>query len=193
MHIFRALAWRWFSAGVTAVMHKAIDVLLWYAKVDCTHILQGHPIASGHLYDTAIEDVRVPLQWRQNEHGGVSNHWRIDCLLKRLFRRRSKNTSKLRVTSLCEGNSPVTGEFPAQMASDAENISIQWRHYAPSIDDKQRKAQHNRVHISLEIHICIYTSQDRGQYQLLPKRKNSRRSSDARNMVNRCEWKDIIS
>ena len=26
-------------------------------------------------------------------------------------------------------NSPVTGEFPAQMASDAENVSIWWRHH----------------------------------------------------------------
>ena len=35
----------------------------------------------------------------------------------------------LRVTGLCVGNSPVTGEFPAQMASNAENVSIWWRHY----------------------------------------------------------------
>ena len=27
------------------------------------------------------------------------------------------------------GNSPVTGEFPAQTASDAENVSIWWRHH----------------------------------------------------------------
>ena len=33
-------------------------------------------------------------------------------------------TSKLRVTGLCEGNSPVTGELPAQRASNAENVSI---------------------------------------------------------------------
>ena len=39
-------------------------------------------------------------------------------------------TSKLRVTCLCAGNSPVTGEFPAQMASNAENVSIWWRHHA---------------------------------------------------------------
>ena len=37
--------------------------------------------------------------------------------------------SKLRVTGLCEGNSPGTGEFPAQMASNAENVSIWWRHH----------------------------------------------------------------
>ena len=42
---------------------------------------------------------------------------------------RSKKTSKLRVTSLCEGNSPGTGEFLAQRASNAENVSIWWSHH----------------------------------------------------------------
>ena len=32
------------------------------------------------------------------------------------------------VTGLCAGNSPGTGEFPAQMASNAENVSIWWRY-----------------------------------------------------------------
>ena len=45
------------------------------------------------------------------------------------FRCRSKKTPKLRITGLCAGNSPVTGEFPAQMISNAENISICWRHH----------------------------------------------------------------
>ena len=40
------------------------------------------------------------------------NSRRLDCLLIRLFRRRSKKTSKLRVTDLCAGNSPETDEFP---------------------------------------------------------------------------------
>ena len=70
------------------------------------------------------------LQWRHNERDGVSNHKPHDCLLNRLFRRRSKKTSKLRVTGLCEGNSPVTDEFPAQRASNTENVSIWWRHHA---------------------------------------------------------------
>ena len=43
------------------------------------------------------------LQWRHIEHDGVSNHRRLDCLLNHLFRRRSKKTSKIRVTGLCEG------------------------------------------------------------------------------------------
>ena len=40
-----------------------------------------------------------------------------------------KKISKLRVTGLCAGNSPATGEFPAQMVSNAENVSIWWRHH----------------------------------------------------------------
>ena len=67
------------------------------------------------------------LQWRHNERDGVSNHQPHVCSLNRLFRRRSKETSKLRVTALCVANLPVTGEFPAQMASSAETVSIWWR------------------------------------------------------------------
>ena len=44
-------------------------------------------------------------------------------------RRRSNNASKFTVTGLCEGNYPVTGEFPAQMASNAESVSIWRRHH----------------------------------------------------------------
>ena len=52
------------------------------------------------------------LQWLHNGRDGVSNHWRLDCLLNRLFKRWSMETSKLRVTGYCEGNSPVTGKNP---------------------------------------------------------------------------------
>ena len=71
----------------------------------------------------------ITLQWRHNGRDSVSNHQPYDCLLNRLFRRRSNKASKLRVTGLCAGNSPGTGEFPAQMASNAENVSIWWRHH----------------------------------------------------------------
>ena len=70
----------------------------------------------------------VTLRWCHNGRDGVSNHQTHDCLLNRLFRPRSKKTSKLRVTGLCSGNSPETSVFPAQMASNAENVSIWWRH-----------------------------------------------------------------
>ena len=49
---------------------------------------------------------QLTLHWRHNDHDRVSNHQPHGCLLNRLFRRRSKKTSKLRVTGLCVGNSP---------------------------------------------------------------------------------------
>ena len=60
---------------------------------------------------------------------GVSNPQSHDCLLNCLFRRRSKKTPKLPLTGLYEGNSPVTSEFPAQKASNSENVGIWWYHY----------------------------------------------------------------
>ena len=75
-------------------------------------------------------NMQKSLKWSHNERDGVSNHRRLDCLLNNLFRRRSKKTSKLRVTGLCVGNSPVTGEFPAQRASKVKNVSVWWRHHA---------------------------------------------------------------
>ena len=62
------------------------------------------------------------LQWRHNDHDGVSNHQPHGCLLNRLFRRRSKKTSKLRVTGLCVGNpsgpvnSPHKGSVTREMS-----------------------------------------------------------------------------
>ena len=64
------------------------------------------------------------LQWRHYECDGVSNHHPHDCLLNCLFKAQIKETSKLCVSGLCEGNSPMTGESPAQRASSAENASV---------------------------------------------------------------------
>ena len=72
--------------------------------------------------------VDITLLWRHNGRDTGSNHQPHHCLLNRLFGCRSKKISKLRVTDLCEGNSAETGEFPAQRASNAENVSIWWRH-----------------------------------------------------------------
>ena len=49
---------------------------------------------------TSIRYFFIWLQWRHNGPNGVSNHQPHDCLLNRLFWRRSKKTSKLRVTGL---------------------------------------------------------------------------------------------
>ena len=86
-------------------------------------------IRTSRRRDWTTACLREKLQWRHNGRDSVSNHQPHDCLLSRLFRHRSKKTSKLRVTGLYAGNSPVTSEFPAQMASNAENVSIWWRHH----------------------------------------------------------------
>ena len=80
-------------------------------------------------YTTASADTLMP---KLSHHRGRVTHYNdvimgtiasqitsLTCLLNGLFRRRSKKTSKLRVTGLCAGNSPGTGEFPAQTASNA--------------------------------------------------------------------------
>ena len=77
------------------------------------------------------------LQWRYNERDGVSNHQHHDCSLNHLFKAPIKENIKARVTGLCEGNSPMTCEFPApaQRASYADNVSIWWRHHEMSIQN----------------------------------------------------------
>ena len=106
------------------IYNECVD-LLCSASSDISY----HSHLAGVACGIALLTDRVSLQWRHNECDGVSNHQPHDYLLNRLFRRRSKKTSKLRATGLCEGNSPVTGEFPSQRASNAENVSIWWRHH----------------------------------------------------------------
>ena len=69
-------------------------------------------------------DIWDTLQWRHNGRYDVSNDQPHHCVLIRLFRRRSKKTSKLHATGLCEGNSTVTGEFPTQKARIAEIMNF---------------------------------------------------------------------
>ena len=85
----------------------------------------------GRNYSQYINNVKfvTSLQWCHNECDGISDHWYLYCLLDHLFWRRSKKTSKLHDTDLFEGNSLVTSEFSAQWGSNAENVSIWWRHH----------------------------------------------------------------
>ena len=92
-----------------------------------THSPMLYGITRPQWVECNLNDFQISLQWRHNGYDSISNHQPHDCLLNRLFRRKSKKTSKLSVTGLCAGNSPGTGECP--MASYVENISIWWRHH----------------------------------------------------------------
>ena len=98
--------------------------IMWYALQLGNHL----DILIDVAYNRCKQQINA-LQGRNNQHDGVSNHRYLGCLLSPFSRRGSNKTSKLRVTGLCEGNSPVTSEFPAQKASNAENVSIWWRHH----------------------------------------------------------------
>ena len=80
-------------------------------------------------YNFVNGEIYVSLQSRHTWHNGVLNHQPHHCFLNRLLKHRSKKTSNLHVTGLCAGNSPVTGEFPTQMASNTENVFMWWRHH----------------------------------------------------------------
>ena len=64
-----------------------------------------------------INTQTITLQWRHNGHDSVSNHQPHDCLLNINSDADQRKHQNLRVTGLCAGNSPGTGEFPVQMAS----------------------------------------------------------------------------
>ena len=82
---------------------------------------------TGHCRARIREE--ASLQWRHNWRDRVSNRQPPDCLLNRLFRRRSKKESKLCVAGLCGGNSPVSGEFSEQRTSNGESVTIWWCHH----------------------------------------------------------------
>ena len=72
------------------------------------------------------------LQWSHNERDGVLSlafRW----FAQPFDQAQIKENIKVRRHRLWWGNSPVTGEFPAQRASDADNVSISWRHHSLQI------------------------------------------------------------
>ena len=114
-------------------MHMVLLCLFW-----CSHIVNSWvhaiyiPISfrisweASEWYDYPCSSEGIPLGYGQNH---LSNHRVVDGLVNRLFRRRSKKTSKLRVTGLCERKFPVTREFFLPTASNAENVYICLRHH----------------------------------------------------------------
>ena len=103
------------------LLHQALS--MWWYEV----------VANNENTAASVSDIHdlQPLRWRHNGRDGVSNHHPHNGLLNFLFRHSSKKRSKLRVTGLWVGNSPVTGEFPAQRASNTTFFFIWWCHHEP--------------------------------------------------------------
>ena len=114
--------------------HHNVLILLYLKRVEsvpqCT---SGTITRITQVWSVIMTNLGSPLQWRHDERDGVWNHQPRDCFFHRLFMRRSRKTSKLRVTGLCAGNSPVIGEFPAQRTSNAgmfpfDDVIMQCQH-----------------------------------------------------------------
>ena len=114
------------KGSVTPKMFPFDDVIMamkfWY-KVYCKKFTYQIQLKAIHLcifaqsfalapLHKSNKYLRLSLHYRHKGHDGVSNNQPHHCLLNRLFGRRSKKTSKLRVIGLCAGNSPETSEFP---------------------------------------------------------------------------------
>ena len=94
------------------------------------------------------------LQWRHNEHNGMSNYRRLDCLFHHLFRRISKKTTKFRVTILCEGNSSHKGSVTRKMSSfDDVIMALSWC----SEEIKPKRDLSFRTNLSLNVEILWNT------------------------------------
>ena len=103
---------------------KILESVFKNVVYEISTIFFRHQCVNGWYYlsDSWHTDITVTSKWARY-------HRCLDCLLNLLFKHRSKKTSKLRVTGHCEWNPPVTGRFPSQRASNAENLSIPWRHH----------------------------------------------------------------
>ena len=87
------------------------------------------PILSLFLFWLSQVDssvLKIAIQWRHDEHDGVSNNRCLDCLLHRLFRCRSKKHQSPASLAFLRG---IHNWFSSQRASNVENVSISWRHH----------------------------------------------------------------
>ena len=93
----------------------------------------------------------VTLHWRHNDHDSVSNHQPHGCLLNRIQTQIIVNIKAPRHWSFC-GEFTGTGEFPAQRANYAENVSTWWRHHGwwlfiPIFDIFWERKNHQRCFV----------------------------------------------
>ena len=88
----------------------------------------------------------LSLRWRHNGCDSVSNHQPHDCLLNRLFRRRSEKTSKLR-HHVVKIRKEIEMDPESFTATTPFTISIEYMWYMPG---------YYLIHVSLYISVLVY-------------------------------------
>ena len=121
-------------ADVTDVNHSAHIAILLYRVIlrnDVSHLnstVQYKPLWT-IVFIYSI--VWIIIHYRDVTVGSTASQiTSLTIVYSAVYSGTDQRKPKLHVTGLCAGNSPVTVEFPAQMASDTENVSIWWRHHA---------------------------------------------------------------
>ena len=114
-------------------MHN-ISQLMKHAAIPNKAQQYGLPYKRQKFQDLSNEmsDMSKPcmtLQWHHNGHDCTSNHQPHDCLLKPFIQKQIKENIKALSHWFWVGNSQMTSEFPAQMSSNEEKVSIWWRHH----------------------------------------------------------------
>ena len=144
VHTYRLLLSCNFKWGIS---RKCLDWLSKEGQSDTVYLIKYVCFAALCFVMVILQSVvgicDLPLQWRHNEHDGFSNNRRLDCLLNRLSRHRSNETSKLRTTGLSTGNQLVNRGFSSQRASKAKmfpfydvivmNLSICFKSVPPTL------------------------------------------------------------
>ena len=81
------------------------------------------------LFSRKFRVLLLSFRRRHDERDVILNHWRLDGLLNRLFRRKSKKTSKFLATGLCEGIHWWPVDPPHKGPVTCKIFSIWWRHH----------------------------------------------------------------
>ena len=126
---------RYYDNWILSCSFKVFLCEVFFGEYIRVYLSFGHPFLDLKFLSPFVlyeyNELQLPLGglverllWRHNRRDGVSNNQPHDCLLNRLFRHRSKKTSKLSITAVCAG----IHRWP-QMASNTENVSIWWRHH----------------------------------------------------------------
>ena len=116
--------------------HVSYYIKLYHIKsyyIVSNYIIPYHIISYVCLY-YVTEKMTIYQHWptvTSYERHIIWHHRQFDCLFNNLLKltKEEKKTSKPCSPGICSGNPPVIGGFPSQRASDAESVSMSWRHH----------------------------------------------------------------
>ena len=106
--------------------HVSAAFILYFTWIKSNIVLISNRESYGHI-------IIIPRHYNDVIMSAIASQiTSVSIVCSTVCSRADQRTSKLSVSGLCKGNPPVTGGFPSQRASNAENVLIWWRHHEPS-------------------------------------------------------------